>query len=164
MPSRHHDGGKWCRPATRLAIYLRDDFRCVWCLTPLAHLHPRNVTLDHAVPRERGGSNAPNNLLTACKTCNSARGTQPMTHYARTCDDPLGTLRRVRAAVRRAPNLSLARAILAGQEPDPRPVVRRARRAGRLLAPKGSAVDLIARGLLRPVRTGHGTRDDAVPF
>lgn len=148
MPSRHHIGGGWITATSRLAIYLRDGFSCMWCLCPLHTAHPRNVTLDHITPREHGGSNAPNNIVTACKTCNSERGTLGVSAYARLiASAPSATcsaaeiVRRIRNTTRRAPNRALARDILSGQVPDPRPIVVKARQAGKILAPKGSGAD-----------------------
>ncbi len=34
----------------------------------------KDVTIDHIVPLSRGGSNSPENLVAACKSCNSAKG------------------------------------------------------------------------------------------
>lgn len=66
-------GGKWCRPSTRLAVYLRDGFACAYCGRDLHGAAPHDVTLDHITTRARGGSHAPTNLVTACRACNSAR-------------------------------------------------------------------------------------------
>lgn len=60
--------GAWIRLSTRLAIYFRDGFRCVYCRADAAD--GITLTLDHIVR----GSNEPKNLLTACEPCNSARG------------------------------------------------------------------------------------------
>lgn len=59
----------WIRSTTREAIYLRDHDRCVYCgSNDLAALH-----LDHVLPRARGGTNAPNNLVTCCAPCNQRK-------------------------------------------------------------------------------------------
>lgn len=71
--------GGWCRRTTRIAIWLRDDRRCVYCDQPLA-LH--EATLDHLTPRSAGGSNSPRNLVTCCRSCNSARGDLPLDGFA----------------------------------------------------------------------------------
>jgi 5-methylcytosine-specific restriction endonuclease McrA len=36
------------------------------------------VTLDHLVPKADGGSNAPSNLVTACRACNCSRQDKPI--------------------------------------------------------------------------------------
>jgi 5-methylcytosine-specific restriction endonuclease McrA len=145
-------GGKWIRVEKRLGIYLRDGFGCVWCMMSLTDAHPRMVTLDHLVPRSEDGTNSAENLVTACMTCNTRRGTMSVRAFAEmlgTESFPASTqdarsfardiVRRVNRQRRVAPNVALARAILAGVETDPRPIVVEARRTGQTLAPKGSA-------------------------
>ena len=55
----------------RLRIYMRDKFRCQYCgdKKPAGEL-----TLDHILPRSRGGDNAPVNVVTACMACNNRKG------------------------------------------------------------------------------------------
>ncbi len=65
--------GQWIRPARRLAIYLRDDFRCVYCERDLRDVGERGITLEHVIPRSKGGSNRDDNLVTSCLPCNSSR-------------------------------------------------------------------------------------------
>lgn len=81
MPNVH--GSKWIAKSTRLAIYLRDQFTCVYCGKDLHGAHVRGVTLDHLIPRERGGSNCPTNLVTACKTCNDSKGDTPWRRWVK---------------------------------------------------------------------------------
>lgn len=57
-----------CRPTTRVRIYARDSWGCVWC-----GARGCRMTLDHYVPRSLGGSNKPNNLVTSCPRCNFRR-------------------------------------------------------------------------------------------
>lgn len=91
-----HTGSKWIRPAKRFAIYLRDGFCCQYCGTDLEGAAAEEVTLDHLVPRIKGGSNAENNLVTACRSCNSSRQDRPWRQYA-----PGGAVERIRRTVRR---------------------------------------------------------------
>lgn len=67
-------GGSWVRPTTRLAIYLRDGLGCVYCCKDWSETGS-GLTLDHIVPRARGGSGDPTNLVTCCRTCNEKKGT-----------------------------------------------------------------------------------------
>jgi 5-methylcytosine-specific restriction endonuclease McrA len=55
----------------RLRIYMRDKFRCQYCgeKKPAGEL-----TLDHILPRSRGGDNSPVNVVTACVACNNRKG------------------------------------------------------------------------------------------
>jgi 5-methylcytosine-specific restriction endonuclease McrA len=60
------------RPRIRLsrrAIFRRDGYRCQYCGRETAHL-----TLDHVVPRSRGGAHAWTNLVSACAMCNRRKG------------------------------------------------------------------------------------------
>ena len=65
--------GNWIHKTTRLAIYLRDGFTCVYCLRDLRTANPFDVTLGHLQPRSLGGNHEPPNLITACRSCNSSR-------------------------------------------------------------------------------------------
>lgn len=53
---------------TRQNIFKRDGNKCVYCSSK------ENLTLDHVLPRSRGGGSTWTNLVTACKTCNSKKG------------------------------------------------------------------------------------------
>ena len=50
---------------TRREIFIRDHHACQYC-----GIRTRDLTLDHVVPRHRGGRHTWDNLVTACKTCN----------------------------------------------------------------------------------------------
>jgi 5-methylcytosine-specific restriction endonuclease McrA len=103
-------GSKWIRPEKRLAIYIRDGFRCLCCGRDLRGAKPEDIGLDHLDCRSNGGNNESSNLATICKRDNSARGNKPWTKYY-----PKGSHARVRNAVRRNLNLPLAKAIIAGE-------------------------------------------------
>lgn len=102
--------GRWIRVEKRLAVYVRDSFRCLYCGTDLRHAAPADVTLDHLLPRSAGGSNEATNLVTACRSCNSARGAKPWLDYASG-----GARDRIEQLRREPLNLPLARAILSGE-------------------------------------------------
>src|SRR5574343_1436118 len=54
---------------TRWRIFERDNFTCCYCGSR------RYLTVDHVVPQSGGGSDEDSNLITACKSCNSRKGT-----------------------------------------------------------------------------------------
>lgn len=58
-------------PLTRHGVLTRDHFTCQYCgTTP-----PRpELTMDHILPRSRGGKSAWDNVVTACKKCNGRKG------------------------------------------------------------------------------------------
>jgi 5-methylcytosine-specific restriction endonuclease McrA len=55
----------------RLRIYMRDKFRCQYCGDKK---RAGELTLDHILPRSRGGDNSPVNVVTACMACNNRKG------------------------------------------------------------------------------------------
>lgn len=52
----------------RKRIYRRDNFQCVYCKSL------KNLTLDHVIPRSKGGYNTWENLVTCCSPCNLKKG------------------------------------------------------------------------------------------
>jgi Restriction endonuclease len=54
----------------RLRIYMRDKFRCQYCGDKKG---VSELTLDHILPRSRGGDNSPVNIVTACVACNNRK-------------------------------------------------------------------------------------------
>lgn len=57
------------RRISRRALFARDGWRCVYCGTTGGRL-----TLDHVVPRSRGGTSVWENVVTACAPCNLRKG------------------------------------------------------------------------------------------
>ena len=55
----------------RLRIYMRDKYRCQYCGEKKK---AGDLTLDHILPRSRGGDNSPVNVVTACLPCNNRKG------------------------------------------------------------------------------------------
>jgi 5-methylcytosine-specific restriction endonuclease McrA len=58
----------------------RDGAECVWCRR---RLWRRDLTLEHVVPRSRGGHLTAENALVACRSCNRRRGSKPVDAYVR---------------------------------------------------------------------------------
>ena len=58
----------------------RDGPRCVWCG---AEPWRRDLTLEHVLPRSRGGRTEDENLVVACRRCNRARRSRPVVAYLR---------------------------------------------------------------------------------
>lgn len=50
---------------TRKEVFQRDGWRCMYC-----GRETRELTLDHVLPRHRGGPHTWENLVSACKPCN----------------------------------------------------------------------------------------------
>lgn len=53
---------------TRQNVFRRDGHRCVYCGSG------HDLTLDHVIPRAKGGRTHWLNLVTACRRCNSQKG------------------------------------------------------------------------------------------
>lgn len=53
---------------TRQNIFKRDGFRCAYCGSR------DDLTLDHLLPRSKGGGDSWHNLVTACQKCNTMKG------------------------------------------------------------------------------------------
>lgn len=53
---------------TRRNVYRRDNYRCVYCGVDAPQA---KLTIDHVIPRARGGGNSWENCVTACMGCNS---------------------------------------------------------------------------------------------
>jgi 5-methylcytosine-specific restriction endonuclease McrA len=52
------------RKITRRAVFARDGFRCQYCGTA------GRLTVDHVVPRSKGGGSNWDNIVTSCAPCN----------------------------------------------------------------------------------------------
>jgi 5-methylcytosine-specific restriction endonuclease McrA len=61
------------RKISRRALFARDDWRCVYCGTAGGRL-----TLDHVVPRSRGGDSVWENVVTSCAPCNLRKGNRTL--------------------------------------------------------------------------------------
>ncbi|MCR9252558.1 MAG: HNH endonuclease [bacterium] len=53
---------------TRHNIFKRDKNQCQYCGTT------KNLTLDHVIPKSKGGKSTWTNLTTACQKCNAKKG------------------------------------------------------------------------------------------
>lgn len=65
IPSGH-------KPAfTRFNVFLRDNWQCQYCGDTFK---TQELTFDHVTPRSRGGRTAWTNIVTACRDCNTTKG------------------------------------------------------------------------------------------
>ncbi len=58
-------------PVTRRGVLSRDHYTCQYCG---ATLLAKELTVDHIVPRSRGGKMSWENVTTACEKCNGRKG------------------------------------------------------------------------------------------
>mgnify|MGYP001580416909 CR=1 FL=1 len=68
-------GSNWIRREKRLAIYIRDNWRCVYCDKDLQNVRSaKNRQLDHVNPVHNGKpDNSSTNLVTCCEACNQRK-------------------------------------------------------------------------------------------
>ena len=55
---------------TRMHVHLRDNFQCQYCG---GHFTRQALTLDHVLPRSKGGKSTWENLVSACVPCNTKK-------------------------------------------------------------------------------------------
>jgi 5-methylcytosine-specific restriction endonuclease McrA len=71
------------RKISRRALFARDGWRCVYCGERGGRL-----TLDHVVPRSRGGHSVWENVVTSCAPCNLRKGNRLLHEVAMTLAAP----------------------------------------------------------------------------
>ena len=52
-------------------IYWRDDYRCQYCHDKFPQ---SKLTLDHVIPKSRGGPKSWENIVACCERCNQKKG------------------------------------------------------------------------------------------
>ncbi|MBI4788176.1 MAG: HNH endonuclease [Chloroflexi bacterium] len=77
---------------SRRAVFRRDDFTCQYCGVQSNHL-----TIDHVIPRHRGGKHAWDNVVSACDPCNRRKGGKTLKEAGlvlhRRAAEPSGSMR-----------------------------------------------------------------------
>jgi 5-methylcytosine-specific restriction endonuclease McrA len=59
-------------PLTRRAVFARDGGRCVYCRAPA-------TSIDHVLPRSRGGTHVWENVVSCCRRCNHTKADHVIT-------------------------------------------------------------------------------------
>ena len=62
----------------REGIKARDGHKCVYCGST------ENLTVDHVRPKSKGGTDTADNLVTACRPCNQAKGSMHVDVFMQT--------------------------------------------------------------------------------
>jgi 5-methylcytosine-specific restriction endonuclease McrA len=57
--------------AKRIKVYKRDNYSCRYC--GKENLQKGDISIDHVIPRYKGGDNNLENLVTACYMCNAIK-------------------------------------------------------------------------------------------
>jgi 5-methylcytosine-specific restriction endonuclease McrA len=58
---------------TRFNVFLRDAWHCQYCQK---EQKTHQLTFDHVIPKSRGGKTAWDNIVSACRPCNTRKGNQ----------------------------------------------------------------------------------------
>jgi len=66
-------------PLTRENIFKRDNYECVYCGVHDTKL----LTIDHVIPQSKGGENTWDNLVAACKKCNSEKADLSLAEFGK---------------------------------------------------------------------------------
>tara|TARA_Y100001963_G_scaffold158682_2_gene259178 strand:+ start:1782 stop:2282 length:501 start_codon:yes stop_codon:yes gene_type:complete len=67
---KHIDQKFFTLPCTRKNVLLRDEYRCQYCAK---RFREPELTIDHVVPRSKGGNSSWTNVVAACKPCNQRK-------------------------------------------------------------------------------------------
>ena len=74
-------------PLNRHEVFIRDNYTCQYC-----GIRTRDLTLDHVIPRSKGGPHTWDNLVSACRSCNHRKGgkllAESRMHLARMPKEP----------------------------------------------------------------------------
>lgn len=62
---------------SRNMVYKRDDHTCQYCGSI------KNLTIDHVIPRSRGGKDTWENMVAACMSCNTHKGDKTPEEWGR---------------------------------------------------------------------------------
>jgi 5-methylcytosine-specific restriction endonuclease McrA len=69
---------------TRREVFVRDHYTCQYCAK-----QTKDLTIDHVMPRHRGGRHTWDNLVAACRSCNHRKaGRTPQEAHMRLLKEP----------------------------------------------------------------------------
>ena len=71
-------------PLNRENVYRRDGYACVYCGCD----NRKTLTLDHVIPQSKGGKDSWDNLVTACRRCNSEKSNLTLEEYGKEIPQP----------------------------------------------------------------------------
>ena len=64
-------------------VFKRDNYECVYC----GCSNKRKLTLDHLIPKAKGGKDTWENLVTACWRCNNEKADLTLEEWGRSADE-----------------------------------------------------------------------------
>jgi len=74
---------KWRKTAIKFSrenVFIRDNYICQYCHKDF---RKRDLTLDHVIPKSKGGRTNWINVVTACRNCNQKKGSKSLEFFAR---------------------------------------------------------------------------------
>jgi hypothetical protein len=71
-------------PLSKANIYRRDGYKCVYC----GHNKKQDLTIDHVIPKCKGGKNTWENMVSACKRCNNNKDSQSLEEFGVKIEKP----------------------------------------------------------------------------
>jgi 5-methylcytosine-specific restriction endonuclease McrA len=103
---------------TRREVFIRDEHTCQYC-----GVRTNDLTIDHIIPRSRGGQHTWENLVSACRSCNHRKGGKPLADSRmRLKREPFEPRAGAYYAIQRRLNASISdewRRFIPGYEPAP---------------------------------------------
>lgn len=73
---KNYVGGKFGRPRFRRKIlFTRDSWTCQYCGSKLGW---KSITVDHVIPKSKGGKTTWENCVSACLKCNEKKGSKSL--------------------------------------------------------------------------------------
>lgn len=67
----------------RTLVYSKTGLRCWYCGYEPQHTSVDYLTIDHVIPKTYGGSDRTENLVPACRSCNSSKGNKGLEDFRR---------------------------------------------------------------------------------
>lgn len=67
-------------PKLKAAVYNKCNHRCAYCGIEMTS---KECTVDHVLPKSKGGKDNYDNLLPSCKTCNHSKGSYTLNRFRR---------------------------------------------------------------------------------
>jgi 5-methylcytosine-specific restriction endonuclease McrA len=71
-------------PLSRDNVFKRDGYCCVYCGSD----NRKTLTLDHVIPQSKGGKDTFENLVTACRKCNSEKSDLTLEEFGKQIPQP----------------------------------------------------------------------------
>ncbi len=65
---------------SRSGVYIRDGYKCMYCGKRFSHT---SLTIDHVVPRSKGGKTTYGHVVASCVACNGAKGSKSCDEWGR---------------------------------------------------------------------------------